>query len=63
MKALIATIVSVFALSAMATEVAKAPATPASAPAKVEKKAEVKPVKSDAKAPAKAETAKAATTK
>ena len=63
MKAIIATIVSAFALTAMAADAPKAPATPASAPAKVEKKAEVKPVKSDAKAPAKAEPAKAATTK
>lgn len=64
MKALIATIVSAFALTAFAAEPAKAPATPASAPAKAEvKKDEKKPTKSEpAKKDAKAtaETAKAA---
>jgi polysaccharide pyruvyl transferase WcaK-like protein len=53
MKAIIATIVSAFALTAFAAEPAKAPATPAAtasapAPAKAEvKKDEKKPAKSD----------------
>jgi hypothetical protein len=68
MKALIATIVSVFALSAFAADAPKADAKPvattaAPAPHKADKKAEVTPAKSEAKAPAKAEPAKAATTK
>jgi hypothetical protein len=54
MKTFIATLVSVFALSAFAADTA--PATPA--PAKVEKKAEVKPHKSsDTKADKKVPTA------
>jgi hypothetical protein len=62
MKALIATIVSAFALTAFAAEPAKAPATPASAPAKAEvkKEAEVKKATQPAKStPAKDEKAAA----
>jgi hypothetical protein len=64
MKALIATIVSAFALTAFAAEPAKAPATATSAPAKAEVKKDEKkpgkstPAKKDAKATA--NTAKAA---
>lgn len=49
MKAIIATIVSAFALTAFAAEPAKVPATPApvaSTPAKAEVKKDVKPAKS-----------------
>ena len=60
MKAIIATIVSAFALTAFAAEPAKAPATPASAPAKAEVKKDAKPVKST---PAKDEKAAVPATK
>ena len=56
MNKIIATLVALSAVSVFAAEPAKAPATPASAPAKVEKKAEVKPTKS---APAKKDAPKA----
>ena len=66
MKAIIATIVSAFALTAFAAEPAKAPATPASAPAKAEVK-KTEEVKKDAKpvksTPAKDEKAAVPATK
>lgn len=58
MKAIIATIVSAFALTAFAAEPAKAPATATSAPAKVEVKKDKK--KANKSQPAKKDT-KAAT--
>jgi hypothetical protein len=58
MNKIIATLVALSAVSVFAAEPAKAPATPASAPAKVEKKAEVKPTKSKS-VPAKKNASKA----
>ena len=60
MNKIIATLVALSAVSVFAAEPAKAPATPASAPAKVEKKAEATPSKSDKKEHKKADAKPAA---